>query len=558
MSKTLVQTVEQLAPDQLAPNPWNRKHFNAESLEELADSIRAVGIIEPIIVRPLTLLESGPDAKFQIIAGERRWRAAQLAGLPWVPCILREVDDRAAREAHAIENLQREDLNAIEEGENYRQLLSELGCKVEDLQARLGKKRSHIYARLKLVDLPEPIRDAIIQGQIDATAGTLLASIPAEKQQLKALGEVMNGGSEWDDQQDKSVRVPMSFRKARMHIEANYRKPLAGAWFDPAAEGLGGSHVHSCMKCPLRTGNIPGLPSGSNPMVCTEPKCFEDKTAAHCASLLEVHRAKGEEVLEGKAAAKLWQYGGLAYNSGYVSGETTIPLPKGKYATLEKALGKRMPAPFYAVNPQGKVCALYRKTAVEEALVDAGLRQPPETDEPTKPQSAEDAVRVDIERKVAVLSRDVLATELVDTFEDVTVPKEKFNAMLLFIIEAMDNSDGFNHDVIMRRRGWTGGHLVEHAKKLSGLGKVNLLLEAFLCDPYGDTYEEDQLTKLAEAIGHKLNFKAAEKQVREKLELEAGLTKPKAGVEQKAAKETKTAKPAKAKQAAKAKGKARK
>ena len=556
MSKTLVQTVEQLAPDQLAPNPWNRKHFNAESLEELADSIRAVGIIEPIIVRPMSGEEGQPpfDAPYQIIAGERRWRAAQLAGLPWVPCILREVDDRGAREAHAIENLQREDLNAVEEGENYRQLLNELGCKVEDLQARLGKKRSHIYARLKLVDLPEPIREAIIQGQIDATVGTLLASIPVKARQLKALGEVMNGGSEWDDEQDKTVRVPMSFRKARMHIEANYRKPLAGALFDPDAEGLAGSH--SCDKCPLRTGNIPGLPSGSNPMVCTEPKCFEDKTAAHCAQLLEVHRAKGEEVLEGKAAAKLWQYGGLAHSSGYVSGETTIPLPKGKYATIEKALGKRMPSPFYAVNPQGKVCALYRKTAVEEALVAAGLRQPPETDEPAKPQNAEDAVRADIERKVAVLSRDVLATELLEAVRPL------FNDHLQFIIESMDNSDGFNHDVIRRRRGWTDGHLVDHAKELPWPAKLGLLLEAFLCDPYGDTYEEDQLTKLAEAIGHKLNFKAAEKQVREKLELEAGLTKAKPATEQKAAKETKSTKPAKAKKTAKAtkatKGKARK
>lgn len=557
MSKTLTQTVEQLAPDQLAPNPWNRKHFNAESLEELADSIRSVGIIEPIIVRPMSGVEGQPpfDAPFQIIAGERRWRAAQLAGLPWVPCILREVDDRGAREAHAIENLQREDLNAIEEGENYRQLLNELGCKVEDLQARLGKKRSHIYARLKLVDLPEPIRDAIIQGQIDATVGTLLASIPVKARQLKALGEVMNGGSEWDDDADNLVRVPMSFRKARKHIEANYRKPLVGAWFDPDAEGLAGAHA--CTKCPLRTGNIPGLPSGSNPMVCTEPKCFEDKTAAHCAKLLDVHRQRGEEVLEGKAAAKLWQYGGLAYNSGFVDGAANIPLPKGKFATIEKALGKRLPAPFYAVNPQGKVCTLYRKTAVDEALVAAGLRQPPETAAPAKPQSAEDAVRADIERKVAVLSRDVLATELVNRFDDAT--KAEFNDLLLFIIEAMDNSDGFNHDVILRRRGWTGGHLVQHAKALGWPGKLGLLLEAFLCDPYGDSYEEDQLTKLADTIGHKLNIKAAEKQVREQLEIEAGLTKPKASVEQKAAKETKADKPTKPAPAKKAaKGKARK
>ena len=160
-----------VAIDLVVRNPKNpRKHFAEEDLQDLASSIRQHGIVQPVVVRPVA------DGKFEIIAGERRWRAAQLAGLNEIPVLIREVDDRTALELAIVENVQRADLNALEEALGYEQLIAEHGYTQNDLGEIIGKSRSHVANSLRLLKLPDLVRDMITAGSL--SAGHARALIP--------------------------------------------------------------------------------------------------------------------------------------------------------------------------------------------------------------------------------------------------------------------------------------------------------------------------------------------------------------------------------------------
>jgi ParB family chromosome partitioning protein len=156
-------------PDRMVPiehvarNPKNpRRSFDEGELQDLASSIRQHGIVQPVVVRP-----RGAD-QFEIIAGERRWRAAQLAGLVEIPVIVRDVDDRTALEIAIVENVQRSDLNPLEEALGYDQLIAEHGYTQNDLGEIIGKSRSHVANSLRLLKLPEPVREMLAGGSLSA------------------------------------------------------------------------------------------------------------------------------------------------------------------------------------------------------------------------------------------------------------------------------------------------------------------------------------------------------------------------------------------------------
>lgn len=151
-----------------------RKDFDAELLEDLTNSIREKGVMQPLLVRP-----SGQDPNiFEIIAGERRWRAAQRAGLHEVPVIIREVDDKEALELAIIENVQRADLNPLEEAQGYGQLMDQFAYTQQDLAQVIGKSRSHVANTLRLLRLPREVQDMLERG--DLTAGHARTLITAE------------------------------------------------------------------------------------------------------------------------------------------------------------------------------------------------------------------------------------------------------------------------------------------------------------------------------------------------------------------------------------------
>jgi ParB family chromosome partitioning protein len=149
-----------------------RREFDAEQLEELTSSIREKGVMQPLLVRP-----TDDPNMFEIIAGERRWRAAQRAGLHDVPVIVREVDDREALELAIIENVQRVDLNPLEEAQGYGQLLDQFDYTQQDLAQVIGKSRSHVANTLRLLKLPQDVRDMLSRGELTAGHARTLITV---------------------------------------------------------------------------------------------------------------------------------------------------------------------------------------------------------------------------------------------------------------------------------------------------------------------------------------------------------------------------------------------
>ncbi|MDO3435925.1 ParB/RepB/Spo0J family partition protein [Rhizobium sp. CBN3] len=154
-------------------NPRNpRRFFDDTELHDLASSIRQHGIVQPIVVRTMS------QDRYEIIAGERRWRAAQLAGLIEIPVIIRDVDDKTALEIAIVENVQRADLNPLEEALGYEQLIAEYGYTQNDLGEIIGKSRSHVANSLRLLKLPDPVRDLLAAGSLSAGHARALVSTP--------------------------------------------------------------------------------------------------------------------------------------------------------------------------------------------------------------------------------------------------------------------------------------------------------------------------------------------------------------------------------------------
>ena len=170
----------------LRPNPRNpRKTFAEDDLDDLASSIREKGIIQPILVRTLP----GMADVYEIIAGERRWRAAQRAGLHEVPILLVEATDREALELAIVENVQRADLNALEEALGYDQLATEFNYSQQDLARIIGKSRSHVANTMRLLKLPEPVKAMVADGQLTAGHARALLTMPDPEAAAKRIVE---------------------------------------------------------------------------------------------------------------------------------------------------------------------------------------------------------------------------------------------------------------------------------------------------------------------------------------------------------------------------------
>jgi ParB family chromosome partitioning protein len=161
-----------------------RKDFAPEALRELADSIKEQGIVQPLVVRER-------NGHFELIAGERRWRAAQLLGLAEVPIILRKADDRAVLELALIENLQRENLNAMEEAQGYSQLIQQFQLKQEEVALKVGKSRAAVANALRLLKLPAELQTQIRENQLSVGHAKVILGLPSEPQQKLAAQSVL-------------------------------------------------------------------------------------------------------------------------------------------------------------------------------------------------------------------------------------------------------------------------------------------------------------------------------------------------------------------------------
>jgi ParB family chromosome partitioning protein len=182
------ERVQRVPLDRIRPCPLQpRKDFSPEALRELADSIREQGIVQPLIVRER-------DGYFELIAGERRWRAAQLLQLPEAPIIVRQADDRAVLELALIENLQRENLNAIEEAHGYAQLAEQFQLTQEEISGKVGKSRAVVANALRLLKLPPPIQSFIREGRLSVGHAKVILGLTNEKDQKLVAERVIKEG----------------------------------------------------------------------------------------------------------------------------------------------------------------------------------------------------------------------------------------------------------------------------------------------------------------------------------------------------------------------------
>lgn len=181
--------VMDISIDEISPNPWQpRRDFDEESLNALASSIRENGLIQPVVVR------KKKDGTYELAAGERRWRAAKMAGLTVIPAISKEYDDRSMAEMALVENLQRKDLNPVDEGMAYRKLMDEYGLTQENISQKVGKSRPYVANMVRLLDLPEEVKNFLSKGQLTAGQARPLLGLESDAEKVQLARRIVKEG----------------------------------------------------------------------------------------------------------------------------------------------------------------------------------------------------------------------------------------------------------------------------------------------------------------------------------------------------------------------------
>ena len=281
-----------IEPDRLVDSPFQpRKHYDAEALQELADNIRQVGILEPILARPIAqhCIDAPAGVDLEIIVGHRRRRSGVLAGLELLPVIIRVMTDAEVRIAQISENLQRQDVNAIEEGEALRASVASKDHTVQTLAKALGKSVGYVYGRMKLTELTGEARDLVASGLVPAEVGLLIARLPAVLHQ-QALDHVAPLKADRAEGEAAIVtRDPRPLREARRLLAQSALMPkILLARFDADDNQLL-EGVLGCRLCDNNSDNITGEPSGH----CYDRTCFVQKTCAACEIELATLRNAG-------------------------------------------------------------------------------------------------------------------------------------------------------------------------------------------------------------------------------------------------------------------------
>lgn len=293
--------VQQLKLGTIHESPFNpRTNFPADEMEELAESAREVGIMQPVLVRPKM------NGDYELVFGHRRHRAAHLAGLAVIPAIVRDLTDAQSAQLQAVENVQRRDLDPIDEALGYAAFIAAHGITKDELARQIGKSRTHVYNRLKLATLHPDGQAALRAGKIRAEVATHVARVQGVKNQAKALALMLESGYGGELK---------SLRTARSELSEKFTLDLKGALWALEDADLVAS-AGACTACPNRSGVDPILfadllvkpdyysssPKGQN--VCTDPDCFADKKRAQLKRQQETLEAKGKVMLVGNAARK--------------------------------------------------------------------------------------------------------------------------------------------------------------------------------------------------------------------------------------------------------------
>lgn len=392
-----------------------RKTFDQGKLAELAESIKSRGVDFPVLVRPLPASRvqdtayMQPRPTFELVCGERRYRASQLAGVENIPALVRAMTDTEVPEVQLVENLQRDDLTALEEAEGYDALMHahEPPLTAEQIGERIGKSRSYVYSRLKLLNLGPEGRQAMEEGWLEPSTALLVARMPSHKLQKDALGNL----KDWTGK-------PLSHREASNLIERQYMLRLSEARFKITDATLL-PNAGSCRECPKRTGADPDLfadVKGAD--VCTDTACFKAKDAAHQERNLKAARESGATIIEGREAKALIPHGYTGRVEGFLRLDDAEDSPTDK--PLRKIIGKLLEAegitPTLVANPhkEGDLIAVIDHATATRLLAQKGHQEQAELIEAKAKESAKAAEeaqkRKDQERFEKAWRMEVLRT----------------------------------------------------------------------------------------------------------------------------------------------------
>ena len=375
-----------------------RKHYDTHKLNELAESINSTGVLQPILVRPLPgvrVPETGKGVQFEIIAGARRYRASQIAGKETIPAIIRQMNDDEALESAILENLQRDDLSPLEEAEGYQSLIDHSGLSADDVARKIGKSRSYVFGRLKLLDAGQDVRDALRTGLIGREHAQLLARIPSTLLQAKALKEIIR---------TNHPEGVMPVRAAGEWIRAKYMLKIEQAPFDHTDASLS---PRACTICPTRTGAEPDIFSdvmGAD--MCTDPSCYDNKVQQHHSRRRAQLEAAGHQIIEGDDARALMAHA-MCGPEGYARLDNSADSPTTNTLRHELAplLDKGELVPVMIVNPykDGDVLACVPEDQVPGLLDRAGRK---------KAAATAKAERQEQDERLAARDRDARETKL--------------------------------------------------------------------------------------------------------------------------------------------------
>jgi ParB/RepB/Spo0J family partition protein len=333
--------------EHFAPSLTNDNRHPEAYIAELAESIRQVGIIQPVTARPWpSSRDKAPKGVvYEIVVGEGRFLAAKKAGLVAIPFFWRDLSDEQALLLQLIENLKRNDLSEIQEAKGYQRLMKDHGYTADRVAADIGKSRSHVYGRLKLLDLCPGALAVVQEHKLEATIAVLVARIPDAKLQAQAAKEVAcgrYGNSE-----------PMSYRAAAEHIQRTFMLKLAEAPF-PRADTELVPGAGRCHECPKRTGNARELfDDVKSADVCTDPSCYQAKVSAHIKRQQELAKAEGRKIIKGEDAKKLKPNYYSDIKGGYVDLDKTVHVG-GKAKTVRQILGADAPKADLLMDPHQK------------------------------------------------------------------------------------------------------------------------------------------------------------------------------------------------------------
>lgn len=449
-----------------------RKTFAEGPLQELADSIKASGVHQPILVRPLPAARFEETSKalksnvyawpfattrkrepieYELVAGERRWRACQLAGESEIPAMIRELTDDQVLEIQIIENLQREDIGAIEEADGYRQLMELSNLNAKQVAERIKKSVRYVYARVQLLNLAPQAKDALRAGSIDKSIAREISRVVNPALQQKAL--------EYAQTKDYAGK-DRTFTEVQVWVRNNAMLRMDRARFDIASTTLC-PDAGACASCPKRTGFDPEASDHDGPDMCTDPDCYHSKEEAHDAVAIAAAKKLGKKVIAGAEARELIQHPGERPRMKGYSCLDDSSYELGVYGeSLRKALGKDCPEPVIVINPHdGKALAVVKTSEARKAI---SARKTASTDKQVAKQAAEQAAKP-VEQRPAYRTRwlekatDEVHARLVSRKSE-AVPAEVLRSILIETVmyseegplgQALGLPDEFNTSEVM-------------------------------------------------------------------------------------------------------------